>query len=126
MQTDRILREPEVRQISGLSRVTRWRQERKGKFPARRKLSDNAVGWLESEIRDWVATRSVSRQPTGMSHVALEKQCTQRAPLVAHHRELIPQEGDTRCQNKQIPPGEQLELELTTNKPRGDCLSPKI
>ncbi len=66
----RILRKPEVREISGLSRTTRWRLERDGKFPARRKLSDNAIGWLESEIRDWVATRNVSRQRTGMSGTA--------------------------------------------------------
>jgi prophage regulatory protein len=70
MQADRIIREPEVREISGLSRTTRWRLEREGKFPARRKLSDNAIGWLESEIRDWVATRNVSHQRTGMSGTA--------------------------------------------------------
>jgi prophage regulatory protein len=62
MQGDRIIREPAVNDLTGLSRTTRWRLERQGKFPARRKLSDNAVGWLESEVRDWIASRNTSHQ----------------------------------------------------------------
>ncbi len=56
--SDRFIRERECREISGLSRTTRWRQERKGQFPQRRKLSDNAVGWLFSELMAWVNERS--------------------------------------------------------------------
>ena len=56
-QPDRFLREREVRNITGLSRTTRWRLEREGKFPRRRAISDAAVGWLESEIASWVADR---------------------------------------------------------------------
>jgi prophage regulatory protein len=56
---DRFIREPLVKEVTGLSRTTRWRLERSGKFPARRKLSENAVGWLETEILEWVATRKV-------------------------------------------------------------------
>lgn len=63
MQAERFLREPEVNDITGLSRTTRWRLERKKKFPARRKLSANAIGWLESEINEWIATRNLSHQP---------------------------------------------------------------
>ena len=40
-----------------MSRTTRWRLERTGRFPRKRKLSDNAVGWLASEIEAWVAER---------------------------------------------------------------------
>jgi predicted DNA-binding transcriptional regulator AlpA len=58
---DVFLREPAVRKITRLSRTTRWRLERDGKFPRRRKLSSNAVGWLESEIRESIVTRDVSR-----------------------------------------------------------------
>ena len=57
---DRFLREREVQGITGLSRTTRWRLEREGKFPARRQISDNAVGWLESEISDWIASREAA------------------------------------------------------------------
>ena len=56
--TDSFVREPECRRITGLSRVTRWRLEREGKFPRRRRLSSGAVGWLRSEIAHWVATRA--------------------------------------------------------------------
>ena len=48
MDEDRFIREAEVQRITGLSRTTRWRLEREGKFPSRRQLSENAVAWLES------------------------------------------------------------------------------
>lgn len=55
---DRFIREPEVRRTTGLSRSTRWRLERDGRFPMRRKISPNAVAWLESEVQDWLRTRA--------------------------------------------------------------------
>ncbi len=55
---DRFLREPEVRRITGLSRTTRWRLEKAGKFPARRQISDNAVAWFSSEVQAWMAERT--------------------------------------------------------------------
>ncbi len=59
-ESDRFLREPEVKQTSGLSRTTRWRLEKKGLFPRRRQISPNGVAWLESEIRTWMAERAVA------------------------------------------------------------------
>lgn len=56
---ERVLREPEVAQRTGLSRSTRWRLERAGRFPLRRQLSENAVGWLESEVQEWLRARKV-------------------------------------------------------------------
>lgn len=53
----RILRVREVVARTGLSRSTLWRLERKGHFPARRQISAGAVGWLESEIEDFLASR---------------------------------------------------------------------
>ncbi len=58
MTDERFLREPEVQHVTGLSRTTRWRLERTGRFPRKRKLSDNAVGWLASEIEAWMAERT--------------------------------------------------------------------
>ncbi len=55
--TDRFLREAEVRHITGLSRTTRWRLERAGKFPKRIKISENAAANLESQIVAWMAAR---------------------------------------------------------------------
>ena len=58
-----LLRFKAVQQAVGLSRTTIWRMERASKFPARRKLSGNSVGWLKSEIENWIkATTIVGRQ----------------------------------------------------------------
>ena len=55
--TNRFLREPEVARLTGLSRTTRWRLERAGRFPRRRLISENAVAWVASEIEIWMAER---------------------------------------------------------------------
>ncbi|MGH9829837.1 MAG: helix-turn-helix transcriptional regulator [Blastocatellia bacterium] len=51
------MREAECHLVTGLSRTTRWRLERNGQFPKRRRLSANATGWLLSEIHAWLSTR---------------------------------------------------------------------
>ena len=50
---DRIVREQECKQLSGLARTTRYMMEKDGKFPTRRKLGGRSVGWLLSEISAW-------------------------------------------------------------------------
>jgi len=57
----KILRTPEVTDLTGLSRATIWRLERKGKFSSRLQLSENAIGWREDDVMQWIATR-----PRGM------------------------------------------------------------
>jgi len=57
--TDRFLREPQVKDITGLSRTSRWRMERERLFPKRRQISPGAIGWLESEITKWIEEREV-------------------------------------------------------------------
>lgn len=52
-----ILRWPKVKQLVGLSRPTVWRLENEGNFPKRRKLGTNSVGWMESEIHQWLENR---------------------------------------------------------------------
>lgn len=56
---DRFLREKEVKEFTGLSRTTRWRLEKKGLFPKRRKIGIVAVGWYEYEIKEWACTRNL-------------------------------------------------------------------
>jgi prophage regulatory protein len=53
-----IIREAECRRLTGLSRSTRWRLEHAGRFPRRRQISDNAVGWLKSELLAWLASKA--------------------------------------------------------------------
>jgi predicted DNA-binding transcriptional regulator AlpA len=57
----RILRENEVRHITGLSRTQRARLEHAGRFPGRVQLSERAFGWVEAEIRSWIAARICTR-----------------------------------------------------------------
>ena len=61
--TDRFMREPEVEHVTGLSRTTRWRLERAGKFPRKRQISKNARANLASEIMAWVAEKSAPVEP---------------------------------------------------------------
>ena len=55
---DRFLGETEVARITDLSRTTRWRLERKGRFPKKRHISANRIGWLQSEILEWIESRT--------------------------------------------------------------------
>ncbi|MCH8095621.1 MAG: AlpA family phage regulatory protein [Proteobacteria bacterium] len=55
---DRFLGETEVARITDLSRTTRWRLERQGRFPKKRHISANRIGWLQSEIIKWVESRA--------------------------------------------------------------------
>jgi len=50
---DRVIRESECRQLTGICRTTRYLMEKDGLFPARRKLGGRAVGWLLSEVTAW-------------------------------------------------------------------------
>ena len=52
----RILRDPEVKKRTKLSRVQRWRRVRAGTFPAPVQLGPNSIGWWEDEIEAWLAT----------------------------------------------------------------------
>ena len=58
-----ILRRPQVQQRTGLSRSTLYQYIRDGEFPASVQLGPRAVGWLESDVSDWIAARvKVARQ----------------------------------------------------------------
>ena len=53
----RLLRFPIVRERTGLSRSTIWRLERSGAFPKHRRISANAVAWIEEEVNRWIQAR---------------------------------------------------------------------
>jgi len=57
---DRIVREAETLQRTGLSRTTRWRLAKAGKFPKPVSITDSAIGWRESEIEAWIAARQAA------------------------------------------------------------------
>lgn len=50
----RILRLPEVLQMTGLSRSQIYRMVADGRFPRPIRLSEQAVGWREEDIQAWM------------------------------------------------------------------------
>jgi prophage regulatory protein len=52
---DRLLREPEVKAATGLSRSQRHRMVKAGKFPAPVRISERASAWRQSQISEWLA-----------------------------------------------------------------------
>lgn len=60
-----VLRTDDVTRLTGLSRTTLWRLERRGTFPSRLRLGPGSVGWIEEEVLEWIAAR-----PRGMAGLA--------------------------------------------------------
>ena len=56
-----ILRTKVVVERVGLSRSHLWRLERDGQFPRKIRLGPNSVGYVESEIDEWIAARIAER-----------------------------------------------------------------
>ena len=65
----RILRLPEVMARTGLSRATIYRWRLAGRFPQAVRLGTRCVGWIESEIEEWLRERMAER-PGGAGIVA--------------------------------------------------------
>jgi prophage regulatory protein len=53
----RILRAPEVERLTGLTKSSRLRLQRAGKFPQPVRLSQSAIGFYADEVEQWIATR---------------------------------------------------------------------
>jgi prophage regulatory protein len=48
------------RRLGGVGRTTLWRMERAGNFPPRRVIVGNCVGWIESEVEEWIHRRPLA------------------------------------------------------------------
>ncbi|MEK6627209.1 MAG: AlpA family phage regulatory protein [Bdellovibrionota bacterium] len=59
MTSQKFLRIQKIIEITGLSESTIQRLEKKKLFPAKRKIGVRAVGWVETEVIDWVSQRSL-------------------------------------------------------------------
>jgi prophage regulatory protein len=55
---DRILGKNETCQRTNLSKATIYRLELRNEFPKRRRISSRRVGWLESEIVEWLRRKT--------------------------------------------------------------------
>ncbi len=56
-QLNPLLRLPDVRQVTGLSKTSIYRLESKGAFPRRVRLSERASAWKSEEIAAWIESR---------------------------------------------------------------------
>lgn len=53
----RIIRLPEVKDKTGLSRSTIYLRMSQGRFPKSISLGERAVGWVDAEIEQWLDER---------------------------------------------------------------------
>jgi prophage regulatory protein len=53
-----ILRLPQVKSITGLSRSSIYAAVKRGDFPSSVSLGERAIGWRSIEIENWIETRS--------------------------------------------------------------------
>ena len=49
-----ILKIQDVMSLTGLSEATIWRLEKRGDFPAKKRLSPNRVGWIAEDVQSWI------------------------------------------------------------------------
>jgi prophage regulatory protein len=62
----KILRLPNVLDRTGLSRSTVYLRVTEGRFPRPVSLGARAVGWIETEVEEWIASQiEVSREIRG-------------------------------------------------------------
>jgi predicted DNA-binding transcriptional regulator AlpA len=60
---DRYLRRPEVCSLAAVGSTTLYRMIVSGEFPPPRVIHRAAVGWLLSEVLDWMRTRPQENRP---------------------------------------------------------------
>ncbi|MCY3700112.1 MAG: AlpA family transcriptional regulator [Gemmatimonadetes bacterium] len=63
----RILRLPEVQRRTGLSRSTIYVRLDRGLFPKPVSLGARAVGWIESEVDEWIRERIAESRGDSMA-----------------------------------------------------------
>jgi len=71
----KILRLPIVLDRTGLSRSTVYLRVSEGKFPRPVSLGARAVGWIETEVEEWIAgqievSREINSQRAGASSLS--------------------------------------------------------
>jgi prophage regulatory protein len=60
--TESILRLPDVKAKTGLSRSSIYAFIKEGQFPTQKNLGLRSVGWLESDINKWINARAYNKE----------------------------------------------------------------
>ena len=58
----RILRLPQVLDVTGLGKTKIYELQAAGHFPMRVQITDHSVGWIEHEVQAWLAQRMAARR----------------------------------------------------------------
>lgn len=58
---NKILRLKDVLETTGLSRATMYKMMTDGAFPKSISLGERSVGWLESEVQEWILAKIEER-----------------------------------------------------------------
>lgn len=95
MPSTTILRLPDVKTRTGLSRSTIYQHMSEGQFPKPISIGLRAVGWLESEIEEWVARRIETRRQPAIAVATLGLRVADRhaGPLRRIGETVPPQTG---------------------------------
>jgi prophage regulatory protein len=82
---DRIifLRLPEVKAVTGLSKTTIYERIREAAFPLPVPIGKRAVGWVESEVKQWAANRVLASRAGAPSALGKRPPHPVRAALQA-------------------------------------------
>ena len=63
----KVIRLKEVIELTGLSKSTIYRLTESNKFPKQLSLGERSVGWLESEVNEWLENRINDRKQQKLS-----------------------------------------------------------
>lgn len=58
--SDGFVRPKQIKEYAGICYLTALRNEKQGDFPKRRLISKGAVGWLKSELDEWMQGRKLA------------------------------------------------------------------
>ncbi|MFT6208180.1 MAG: prophage regulatory protein [Colwellia sp.] len=64
----KIIRLPAVKDKTGLSRSSIYLRMTKGDFPQSISLGDRAVGWLETDVEQWLEDKISASRNSGGDH----------------------------------------------------------
>lgn len=116
---DRLLPWSQVRIIVGLSRTTVWRMQKSGDFPASVQISQNRIGWWQSELLAWKRARTPRRLPAPDVRAALATPRSQGClkaqpvrtqgtppPVATENRDSGPRRPTARRSRQAVAPGQ--------------------
>jgi|2_EtaG_2_1085320.scaffolds.fasta_scaffold06845_3 predicted DNA-binding transcriptional regulator AlpA len=56
----KIVRPAELAESLSVSTVTLWRMQKRGELPPKRQISSGVVGWLYSDLEEWLKERPLA------------------------------------------------------------------